>query len=116
MSHMTFCLFQSRNKSPKECAEWCDVIDNCAGFATVDRNVRPGANSCYLKKKLNYPNKAQDGTRIYYKLHDGKDEYKRFRQREFIIDCCTKRAGVKCRLTPPPPMTIGPLTLYCHVR
>ena len=69
---MDFLFLIQGDKSFDECAKWCNEVDNCKGFAAVDKKVIPGASKCYLKDKLVYPGKPTKGVKIFYKFQTGK--------------------------------------------
>ena len=64
-----FLLFQS-NRTPEECANWCDETANCYGFAVVREGYEPGKNRCWLKHKLTCStDPLMGGVLVYYRLH-----------------------------------------------
>ena len=64
--------FQSKDKTPKQCADWCHKVDRCKGFVTVDTNVLPNHHTCFLKDLMTYPSSVKKGVTTYYKLEEGK--------------------------------------------
>ena len=66
-----YITFFQADKTFEECGAWCNKVENCKGFAVVDKKVRPGAKSCYLKDSLKYPGQPNKGVIIYYKLQEG---------------------------------------------
>ena len=68
--YLTFSFFQS-NRTPRECADWCDTFDTCHGFAVVQEGFISGINKCWLKTKLTYPPPYpnREGVLIYYKVN-----------------------------------------------
>ena len=69
---MFFPLFQS-DRTPEECALWCNDNPVCYAFVTVVQSVRPGVAKCWRKSSLTFPNSYQNqiGTSVYYKLAGG---------------------------------------------